>query len=263
MKRRQFIKRGALFVPMIFIPNLIRAQGYTLRNPSFVGKIATPEVSGGGGSISLVQSTGAIFNDYASTHTGQITGVTAGNLIVLTVALSASDMTAVPTSSGWSVAENPSGHTGGGGYNPVVGIFYKAAAASGTHTFSFSTSTGAYSTCCISEWSSTNATPLDAHANNGVNTTGTSGNSGTTGSTAQAVEVALCVICPDNGSNVNTLSTPAASGWTSLAAVTTEEGTHNCSDHSYKILASTGTQVGSWTWVNNAGYTAAIATFKN
>jgi hypothetical protein len=48
MNRRKFIKCGSLFIPMIFVPKLIRAQGFTYKDPAFLGN-AKKRVSGGGG----------------------------------------------------------------------------------------------------------------------------------------------------------------------------------------------------------------------
>jgi len=47
MNRRNFIKRGALFVPTIFVPQLIRAVS-PIANPGFYNKPA-PAAGGGGG----------------------------------------------------------------------------------------------------------------------------------------------------------------------------------------------------------------------
>jgi len=39
MNRRSFIKRGALFVPTLFIPKLLRAQAYTFRDQPWMGNV--------------------------------------------------------------------------------------------------------------------------------------------------------------------------------------------------------------------------------
>lgn len=46
MTRRQFIKRGALFVPFVFVPRLTRAVGFTLQDSAFVGNANRPAAAG-------------------------------------------------------------------------------------------------------------------------------------------------------------------------------------------------------------------------
>jgi hypothetical protein len=256
MRRRNFIKTGLIFVP-----------GWASGAVSIITpqRIPIAAAGGGGGSISLVQSSGAIIQDSISNVTGSLTSVTAGNLVVLTIALASSDSIAIPTPTGWSVAEAPTASLASGdpNYKPIVGIFYKAAAASGTHSFTTTRSAGAFAISNISEWNITQASPLDVHTNSKDGGSGaTSGNTGTTGTTAQASELAIVVIDPENGANTSSLSTPPSSGYTSLA-YSADDNTHNACSHGYKILAATGTQVGSWTWSNSSGWCAAIATFKS
>src|SRR4051812_37934031 len=66
---------------------------------------------GGGGGVTLVQSSGAIIQDSVGSLTGSLNGVTAGNLVVLTVACSSSDSIALPTPAGWTAAEAPTAST--------------------------------------------------------------------------------------------------------------------------------------------------------
>jgi hypothetical protein len=56
MKRRNFIKAGALFVPAIFIPRLIRAQ--EIEDPFFLGDETAPAAGGGGCTTVKDQVTG-------------------------------------------------------------------------------------------------------------------------------------------------------------------------------------------------------------
>jgi hypothetical protein len=53
MKRRDFIKRGALFVPSVFVPRLIRAQANSFRDLPWLGNV-TPAAAGGGASNGLL-----------------------------------------------------------------------------------------------------------------------------------------------------------------------------------------------------------------
>lgn len=43
--RRQFVKRGALFIPMIFAPKLIRAQAFSFLDTAFIGRFGTVAAS--------------------------------------------------------------------------------------------------------------------------------------------------------------------------------------------------------------------------
>lgn len=53
MKRRHFIKSGALFVPTIFVPRLIRAQANTYRDIAWLINRNAP-AAGGGGTLTWV-----------------------------------------------------------------------------------------------------------------------------------------------------------------------------------------------------------------
>lgn len=208
-----------------------------------------------------VQSTGKVLASPGNSVTCTLNGVTAGNLLVLTVGVAQAGTTAaLAAPAGWSTAEAPTGFTfSGDGFSQVVAIFYKENATAGTNSPTVSASSS-YFTACLSEWAITGTGNLDVHTNNGA-TTGTSGNTGTTGTTAQTDELVIAVISADNGNNTTNLSTPASSGYTSLAAQT-DDAADDPAEMSYKTLSATGTQIASWTWTNSSAYSAAIATFK-
>lgn len=49
MNRRKFIKNSAgIFIPLVFIPRLIRAQAFSSRDAAFIGSTIVPSSSGGG-----------------------------------------------------------------------------------------------------------------------------------------------------------------------------------------------------------------------
>lgn len=216
--------------------------------------------------LTPVQSTGKQFADNVAGSTGltlTLNGVTAGNLLIITASVVESSGTAIPAPTNYTAAENPAGtqFVGDPGFC-LVGIFFRENVGSGTHAPQLTCAgTGNYFTGCLSEWAITGTGNLDVHTNNGA-ITGTSGNTGTTGTTTQASELVIAVINCDNAtSTVTALSTPASSGYTSLASEPTDS-THAAAEHSYKTLAATGTQTASWTWTALAAYNAAIATFK-
>lgn len=76
MNRRSFIKRGALWVPAVFIPKAIRAQGNLINPYRFAG------AGGGGGPFAFVKSVGANNDANDTNMSSALATVTAGNLIV-------------------------------------------------------------------------------------------------------------------------------------------------------------------------------------
>lgn len=188
--------------------------------------------------------------------------VTAGNLVVAMfwVADGTGSTTALSAPSGWTAAETPTGQLSNG-FGMKVGVFYKQNAASGSHTATLSMGTGSYSEGIIVEFSGASTTAaLGVHTNN-KGGTATSGNTGTTGTSTVADAVAVAVIAVDNGVNTSSLSTPAATGYTSIA-VEPNDSFHVPGEASYKILSATGTQSGSWTWTNSSGFCAAVVVFQ-
>jgi hypothetical protein len=62
LDRRQFIKRGALFLPAIFIPRLIRAQTILTANGLATFGTTAPAAGGGGGGSTSYANTGGTGN---------------------------------------------------------------------------------------------------------------------------------------------------------------------------------------------------------
>lgn len=211
--------------------------------PAFVGKGSQSFQDGAGGALSC-----------------QKTGVTIGNLVVALMAQSNPVNTnAIPTPAGFSVAEAPVA-TSALSYKPSPAIFYKIATAT-TETASSTPASGSYAAGILAEFSGIDPTPLDVHTNNN-GTASTSGNTGTTGTTAVADSLVIAVgHAEDAVGNTSNFSSPASSGYTSLAT-TSNNAVHIAWDGSYKILVATGTQSGAWTWTTSSAYNNAIAVFK-
>lgn len=146
--------------------------------------------------------------------------------------------------------------------NLVVIHYGKATTSSGTFTITVSVSgTANYYCSQAMEWSAINsATPFDKSATNNGGS-GSSYNTGTTAATTAANELVVVAL---NGAigNPAGLSTPASAGYTSL--LVQQDGSSHCcaAEHSYKTVAATGTQTGSWTSSTSAArWIGVIATF--
>jgi hypothetical protein len=124
MNRRTFIKRGALLVPMIFVPRLIRAAAPASLNPAF---FHAPKAAAAGASWTLID-TGAI-----NTALGSVTlNTTGANLIVYANHGAAFSPVTDALNSGYSQGSDLSS-------NPRMSIFYKISpATSSSHTFTMS-----------------------------------------------------------------------------------------------------------------------------
>lgn len=196
--------------------------------------------------------------------------VTAGNLVILTVAWAQQTNGNPPTVSGWSTAQAPAGLSILAGAAWIgCAIFYKENSAGGSEAPTIVP--GASSTnCAISaQVQEHNGFPstgtLDVGTNNSA-ATGTSGNTGTTGTTTSANEVVIAALSSGLASGATTstagISTPASSGYTSAGVRQDDTATGRTCEFSYKYVSSTGTQTASWTWTGSSSYMAAIATFS-
>lgn len=193
------------------------------------------------------------------------TGVTAGNLVVLSVGFSRGDTanTAIAAPSGWTAAQNPAGPAIGGSpnYTPVVAIFYKLSSAGGTESATVAGPGGSYGWAQISEFSGgpfTFTGAQSAHAE--FNTTATSRATGTTGANSIADAVAIAVGHPeDTTGSTAALTTPAT--WTNLDLEATNSAEVAWSS-AYKLLSSTGAQSATHTWTGASYYAGAIAIFE-
>jgi len=140
--------------------------------------------------------------------------------------------------------------------------YAKVTTSSGTFTITLSmvgSASGNYYCSDAIEWNNISAaTPFDVSTSNSGS--GMSQNTGTTGATAQANELVLVCLSGDGGNPMN-ISTPAATGYTSLA-VQQNASAHMGFEASYKTVAATGTQTGTWTTTVTSTWAAGIATFK-
>lgn len=219
----------------------------------------------------LVQKTAQFFFDGVTSTSRSITGVTAGNTLVATVAICSQPNTvptaAIPTPSGWTAAVAPTGPTSVDSYKPSCAIFYKASAASGTHTLSLPTlPTDTYGEVTISEWSGLDASaPLDVTASSVVDSSGVGGGTvsagaGTTAATSAAGGV-LIVLGSTGGAGSLYLA-PPNTGYTTIDTEP-NPNTHLTYGSAYKLLSGSGTQTAGWTWSGNANHVGLQAAFKN
>jgi hypothetical protein len=219
--------------------------------------------------VALVQKTAQQIFSGVSTTSRTITGVTSGNLVVcLITAASQPNPTnppAIATPSGWTVAENPLGPgPSTDAYRPVNAIFYKANAASGSHTADFSGAStlpiDSYGAITLFEVSGCDtSSPLDTH--NTTTSTSAAG-SGSTPSVTNTVAdaIAFAIGHPDSQS-VSNLSFPPSSGYTD-SDHSTNNSTDAAYDFGYKVLSATGSQSASWTWTGTSHFSGTIAIFK-
>lgn len=208
----------------------------------------------------LVQQTAELFSDISGSIAPSITGVTAGNLVVMLVACSQNgSATALTAPAGWSTAASATG-PGSGTFRQCAAIFYKENAASGSHSGTVTGAAGSYWAATIIEFSGAKT----SGALEGTNTN--SGNGVTTGSTNSASNttanaLVISIICCSNDSgNMTGLSSPASSGYTNIDGELTDS-LHTGYQFSYKNASSVASQSGSWTWTSSSGFGAVIATF--
>jgi len=135
MNRRNFIKRGALFVPTIFVPKLIRATPANLNAAFFRGKVPASGGGGGGGGAWTLIGTATIIGDGTTTaQTSSAIDTTGANLIVAWIA--GADFATLTDNKGNSFTDltDPSGSPRGGfkyRISPTVGTGHTFTGASG------------------------------------------------------------------------------------------------------------------------------------
>ena len=208
----------------------------------------------------LVQQTAELFADNAASIAPSITGVTAGNLVVMLVACSQNTSnTALAAPSGWTLAASATGPTSGN-YRQCAAIFYKENASAGAHSGTVTGYTGSYWAAIIVEFSGTKTSGslegTNTNSGNGVTTGSTNSASNTT---ANALVVAA-ICCSNDAGTMLGLSSPASSGYTNIDGELTD-ALHTGYQFSYKNVSATASQSASWTWTNNSGFGAAIANF--
>lgn len=204
----------------------------------------------------------------SATVTPTLTGVTAGNLLIMPVQwLNPANSSPPVAPSGWSVAIDPTGFATVGfpGYFTGTAIYYQANTAGGSISATVNTggSGGWALQAIIAEFSGYATTsPLDQFTSSGTGSSVTSGNTGTTGTTVQATELVIVSLCAAglSSNTANGISSPATSGYTAID-VEEDATAHAPGQSSYKEIVSAGTQTGAWTWTQTGEYAAVIATF--
>lgn len=213
------------------------------------------------------KSTALAFGDGVTSLSTSRTGVTAGNLAVVTASNQTSDSTnpalPVATPTGWTVGMANSGAPLGDSpiYKDSAGLFYKASSAGGTETASWSSlPTDTYIAASIAEFSYSGTCSVDVTGHNEI-----AGNVGATSNTVGPITntTSSGLIVGVNGGGVG-LSTPTT-GYTALF-IEPDASAHTPYSAGYKILSSSGSQsmvfpgTGSDTW---AGWAGAVVIFKD
>lgn len=218
----------------------------------------------------FVKKSTQLFADNATSVAPSLASTVAGNHVEMLVEILNGDTTSpssavgTPTNS-WLRAIGPVGPAGADAFKPACAIFYKENIAGGTESGTITMPTGSYARVTITEHSGiATSGSLDVTASS-VGVAVTSGDSGTTATTTNADSIALCVGGAENGVSITAFSSPAATGWTVVDTEPTN-GFHGCGDSSRKILTTTGTQQGSWTFTPasppTAYFAGVIAVFK-
>ncbi|MDE2101732.1 MAG: hypothetical protein KGL39_31085 [Patescibacteria group bacterium] len=201
-----------------------------------------------------------------SSVTVTLTGVTAGNLIVVIRSAWNNNGAAgaAPTDSNGTVgtAVNEGVTTAFGGYSQTS-VYYVASANAGTHTFTFTTASGSPVHVTAAEYNyGTGYTYAADQA--ALNTNAASPvASGTTAALATTFDLAVAAVAiPGSTGATNAAITDPPSGFTSLFAqqnTASDLGTEHC----YAALSSSSAVSTSWSYTSDTiNNTAAIATFK-
>jgi len=218
--------------------------------------------------FAFVQKSAALaFGDAVTSFSTSRTGVTAGNLAVVTASNQTSDATnpalPVATPTGWTVGMANNGAPLGANptYKDSAAVFYKASSAGGTETATWSSlPTDTYIAASIEEFSYSGTCSVDVTGHNEI-----AGNVGATSNTVGPITSTASsgLIVGVNGGGVG-LSTPTT-GYTALF-IEPDANVHTPHSSGYKILSASGSQTmvfpgtGSDTW---AGWAGAVVIFKD
>lgn len=157
---------------------------------------------------------------------------------------------------GWIPASAPTSQTyGGTGECIGVAVYYRHAAPAGTHSPSWTLPSGGYGVLTIAEFSGY-ASPVTVGqiaSNGGSSANTTDWTTGTTEATTKQIALVLAQADGDqaDGSTDTGLSSPAATGYTSLNLLKDASGQEQA-EHSYKEVTTTGAQSGAWTKTSTA-----------
>lgn len=184
--------------------------------------------------------------------------LTAGNMLYIT----AGDGSSATTATGITAT----GHTfttiqNFVGLQPTLHTWYELNIAGGSTTFTCTMNQGLGTNAAfmIEEWSGVaTSAALDKSAQATNSTTTTTPTTGTTAATTQADELVICSVAIDTGST----TVAAGSGYSNFASFLGAGTAGAFVAHESKIVAATGTQVGSFTLGAARDAPACINTFK-
>lgn len=198
--------------------------------------------------------------------TPTLTGVTAGNLLIVTCFGARLGVTSSPPApAGWIKALNATWVTANfAGYDSGAEIYYQENATAGAASCSLDcVESNAALRAVMSEWAYPGTGRLDKISTASAATPGgTSGNTGTTATTSQANELIIAIItCANVLQSAAQGLTDPPTGFTSLD-VSQTSFTTGCGEAAYKEVTATGTQTAAYTWSVAGEWLGGIATFK-
>jgi hypothetical protein len=227
--------------------------------------------AGTGTTPALVQTTSGTNSGTNTSMSCTLSGVTAGNLLVLTMSAQSSGAGAPDAPLDTNGTPQLAIQTGpwGSGTGIYTGIYHIANAASGTHTVSVANiqTSARPSYITLTEFSNmANFAPYDVSASAG-HSDSTQSLTVTTGSTGQSQEIIIAALAVSSsvGSAGAAITDPPA-GYTSLYVNQNDTATTNLgAEVSYKLVAGTGAQSATWTWTdaNTRGSAGVIATYRS
>lgn len=178
MKRRTFIKRGALFVPTIFLPRLLRANSLPVQNQAafFAPKTTPPSGGGGGFTYTLISHAAPATVDATGTATTAAIDTTGANLIVINVAwfsgtLTITDSKANSAPAGLTVQSDSVSSPIR--FNRIYYLVPNPAKVGSGHTFSVASTSAGYCVISVAAFAKSSGTPTFDTENGFTDTTGT------------------------------------------------------------------------------------------
>lgn len=207
--------------------------------------------------ISIVQSTALVLVQNTGTASFSLTGVTAGNTLVITLAVGGDSTTeTVPTfPTGWVVENQVT--PGGANYSIVA---YLANAPAGTNTVNLSSTNAPWWTGEMHEVSGAGALDLVLKGTGPGTSLATS-----TGTPAVTGEICFTVCAVDGATTNGTFNSTPPSGFTSLWTET-NDSSYATGGSAYEVLSSTSSITPTWTVTSNplssGGWSVIAVTFK-
>lgn len=218
--------------------------------------------------MSFVQKNTNTHGTDVTSLSSSITGVTAGNLLLLVVSWANSgsstgpQLDATAVSNGWKVGQNPTGtaSTGHSGWFVGASIFYLPNTPSGTNAVNITFNNTSRLDTILAEFSGyATSSPLDKTATNNVanGTTVTV----TTAATTVATELVMAAVATTfEFGNGNEGITDPPTGYTTLNV--NQDNNLACSfEMAYKEVVATGTQSATWSWNQSGEGVGVISTF--